>query len=353
MSCVINRKKLSSYSAILAILVVLIHTENKIYYPSLSDGSALSSFVNGLEWLISKNIASVAVPSFFMISGILFYRDFTIDKYPKKLKSRFFSLIIPFLLWNFFRFALFYFLGKLGITENFFGAPRAIFTADTIIDWLVFYKYNLGFWFIYQLVLFTLLAPVIRMITKNKWTGLIAIVLLLVLNATDILGDFLIETLNKRFILLDCFTYYVIGAYIGTHFFEFVNKSSKTTKILSVAGIITGQALNYFFIKTNFIFLNIASLIILVISFWYFYDLLNIKPLPVQITSITFFIYAGHGTILELLQSTTAVLFGDTAVIALITYILFPFITLGVLVLASLVLKRFLPKFWYLINGAR
>ena len=72
MSKAIDRKKLSSYSAILAILVVLIHTENLGLYPSLSDGSGFSSFVCGLEWLISKNIASIAVTSFFMISAVLF-----------------------------------------------------------------------------------------------------------------------------------------------------------------------------------------------------------------------------------------------------------------------------------------
>ena len=185
MNNTIDRKKLSTYNAILAILVVLIHTDNTAIYTSLSNGSLLSSFVKGLEWLMSQNIASVAVPSFFMISGILFYRDFTIDKYPKKLKSRFFSLIIPFLLWNLFRFLLFYCLGKLGITEKLFGAPRLLFTKENFIDGIFFYKYNLGFWFMYQLILFTLFAPVIRLLTKNKWVGIFAIISLIAVSISS------------------------------------------------------------------------------------------------------------------------------------------------------------------------
>lgn len=349
----INRKKLSSYSAILAILVVLIHTENIGLYPSLSDGSSFSSFVNKFEWLISKNIASVAVPSFFMISGILFYRDFKISLYPKKLKSRFFSLILPFLLWNLFRFVLFYCLGKAGITEKLFLAPRLLFTKENFLEGLFFYKYNLGFWFMYQLILFTIFSPVIRLITKNKWVGLIAIFALVAVNASDILGEILIVTFKKRFILLDCAIYYIIGAYCGTHFFDFVNKSNKFTKILSVFGIIAGQALNFLFIKSGFILFNTLSLVISVISFWYFYDLLHIKPLPAAVTSITFFIYAGHGTVLEFLQACANALFGDSVIFALLTYLTFPVITLGILVGVSLILKKYTPMFWSLINGAR
>lgn len=349
----IDRKKLSSYSAILAILVVLIHTENFGLYPSLSDGSCLSSFVGGFEWLLSKNIALVAVPSFFMVSGILFYRDFTIKKYPKKLKSRLFSLIIPFLLWNLLRFLLFYCLGKLGITERLFNAPRLVFTWENLIDAIFFYKYNLGFWFMYQLILFTILAPVIRIITKNKWVGLIAIISLIALNATDVLGEVLQVTLKKRFILLDCSIYYIIGAYIGTHFFGVVNKKNKYTIIFSILGVIAGQVFYFIFRKTGFILFDTLFLITSAFSFWYLYDVFKFSPLPVCITTITFFIYAGHGTILEFLQVAGCALFPDCAITALVTYILFPIITLGILVGISLILKKSTPRFWSLVNGAR
>lgn len=353
MNNTIDRKKLSNYNAILAILVVLIHTENIYAYTSLFDGSWFSIFVKGLEWLISKNIASIAVPSFFMISGILFYRDFTLDKYPKKLKARTLSLIIPFLLWNLFRFLLFYCLGKAGVTESLFNAPRLLFTKENFIDGIFFYKYNLGFWFMYQLILFTLLAPVIRILTKNKWVGIFAIIALVAINASDILGEVFIVTLKKRFILLDCTIYYIIGAFVGTHFFDFVNKRSKNTMILSVVGVVLGQVLNFLFIKTEFILFNTLSLTISVISFWYLYDFLHIKSLPACLTSITFFIYAGHGTILEFLQAIALALFPDSTLVALLTYAIFPVITLVILVGVSVILKKITPHFWSLINGAR
>lgn len=353
MNNTIKREKLSSYNAILAILVVILHTENLGFYPSLSDGSAISVLTKGLEWLLSKNIASIAVPSFFMISGVLFYRDFTLDKYPKKLKSRLFSLIIPYFLWNIFRFVLFFSLGKLGVTEKLFGAPRILCTRENVIDAIFFYKYNLGFWFMYQLVLFTILAPVIRALSKNKWVGLFVILALFGLTYTDILGPILINNLNKRFILLDCFTYYFIGAYVGTHFFDFVNKENGYTKIFSIIGVILGQALNLLHIKTGLIIFNLFYLIISSISFWYLYDLLKVKPITKKLTTITFFIYALHGTILEFLQAIASAIFPETPAVALITYIAFPVIVLIILAGISIVLKKYVPKFFSIINGAR
>lgn len=350
-SHVIDRKKLSSYSAILAILVVLIHTEN-IYSYTLPEGNLISSITRGLEWSISGNLARIGVPSFFMISGILFYRDFTISSYPKKLKSRFFTLMIPYFIWNLFRFVLLYVLGKAGITEKYLGAPRLIFDAENFINAVFFYKNNLGFWFMYQLILFTILAPVIRLLTKNKWVGLVAIISLIALYSTDVLGELLTVTLEKKFILLDSFIYYLIGAYVGTHFFDVVNKKSNLIRNLSIIGIILGQALNLLFIKTDFLGFYIVSLIVSSVSFWYVYDYIKMKPLPAAVTTITFFIYAAHGTVLEFLQIAGGYIFPDTPITALLTYIFYPVIVLAVLVGMSILFKK-MPRFWKLINGSR
>lgn len=352
MNNTVDKTKLSSYNLILAFLVVLIHTENTADFPSLGDGSALSSFIMGFEKLLSGNIALIAVPSFFMISGILFYRDFTVDKYFQKLKSRVFSLIIPFLLWNFLRFALFYVIGKLGITESFFKAPRLLCTAENFFEAIFFYKYNLGFWFMYQLILFTLLSPVIRLLIKNKWVGACTIIGLFVLYATDIIGPFLVITAKKRLILLDCLIYYTTGAYISTHFFDIINKKTKTTKILAVAGVIAGQILNVIFARTGILIIYIMFLIVSSVSFWYLFDIFNVRRLPKCLAGITFFIYAAHGTVLEFLRQGVLYI-GDTPLIALFSYILLPIITMLILTGCSVLMKKYTAPLWKILCGAR
>ena len=87
---VINKEKLLSYSAFLSILVILIHTENLGNFSVSPNQSVFEKFVYYFERLISGDIAKIGVPSFFMFSGILFYRDFNFSKYPQKMKNRFF-----------------------------------------------------------------------------------------------------------------------------------------------------------------------------------------------------------------------------------------------------------------------
>jgi len=348
----IDNTKLSNYNLILAFLVVLIHTENIAEFDSLANGSSYSHFVMLFQWLFSKNIALAAVPSFFMISGILFYRDFTIDKYPQKLKSRFFSLIIPFLAWNFLRFAFFYLLGKLRITDSLLHVPRTVFTWENFFEGVFFYKYNQGFWFMYQLVLFTLLAPIIRLLVKNKWVGLTVITGLIVLYSTDLVGPFLVTTLDRKFILLDSFIYYIIGAYVSTHFFDVVNKKTRTTKCLAIVGVVIAQLIFMLFSGDQKLIYYIMFLLISSVSFWYLFDWFKVKPPAKCLTGITFFIYAAHGTILEFLHFA-ATLIGDTATIALLSYILMPIITMAIIICVSLLMKKYTAPLWKILCGAR
>jgi peptidoglycan/LPS O-acetylase OafA/YrhL len=53
--------------------------------------------------LISRVLAHVAVPCFFMFSGFLFFykvRGWNRNIYRNKIKSRLKTLVLPFLLWN-------------------------------------------------------------------------------------------------------------------------------------------------------------------------------------------------------------------------------------------------------------
>lgn len=348
---IIDRDKLSGFSAVLAILVVLLHAENLHAY-TMPEG-VFSSFVQGFEWFFSENICKIAVPAFFMISGVLFYRDFDVTLYPKKLKSRVFSLIIPYFVWNLFRYVLFYILGVTGFAKSVMGARPLEFNLESIIASVVFYKSNLGFWFIYQLILYTFLSPVIRLLVKNKWVGLISIFGMVALYSSDISGEFLMVTMNKRFILLDSFIYYLVGAYVGTHGFWLLAKKSNTIKYLSFGGLLLGQALHYIYLHTCILWIYVLWLAVSAISLWYAYDYIKPAKWLTPISSITFFVYAGHGTILEFLQLLGAYTLPDSPIVALITYIMFPVITFTLLLGLSKLYKRYTPRLWKILNGGR
>lgn len=350
---VVKREKLLSYSAFLSILVVLIHTCNVDLYGVTAEGSAFTKFVWNLQQFISGNIAKIGVPSFFMFSGLLFYRDFDFSKYPKKMKNRFFSLIIPYFIWNLFRFVLFYALGKFGPEGSVFAQSRILFTLPNLLQGVFLYKYNLGYWFMYQLILYTLLCPVLYILLKKKSVALLTLCALFIVFCTDVLGDITIRVFQKKFIQIDGLFYYMLGAYVGMHHFDIVNKNATSTRYLAIFGVLLGQLFFFLFHKTYILFFYIAFCTVSAISFWYLFDICGRKPLPASITTITFFIYSGHGTILELFQQLHLHIFPHNAVTALAEYVCLPVITLGILVLASILLKRFMPKLWKLVNGGR
>lgn len=90
----------------LAVFVVFIHTPNTLNlmpvyeadFPLLSG----TGFYNVLEILLKEILTHIAVPTFFVISGFLFFQNLTIwdwNIYKRKLLSRTKSLLLPYLCW--------------------------------------------------------------------------------------------------------------------------------------------------------------------------------------------------------------------------------------------------------------
>lgn len=86
----------------LIVLVVFVHT---FQGPVLVDGTmhgVQSDVYNVIGNIISHNLASVAVPTFFFISGYLYFKEqeFNLRLYKQKSFSRGRSLLVPYLIWN-------------------------------------------------------------------------------------------------------------------------------------------------------------------------------------------------------------------------------------------------------------
>ncbi len=136
--------------------------------------------INGLtdfiRVLISQGLARLAVPLFFLMSGYLFFANFRWSEktYFKKILTRIRSLLIPFLFWNLLALALIalaqafpsiqfmpYFTGENNVIANF-----TWFDYLNNILGLKWYPFAYHFWFIRDLMLLVLLAPVIAVILR-------------------------------------------------------------------------------------------------------------------------------------------------------------------------------------------
>lgn len=122
-----------------------------------------------LRHLLTDELARIAVPLFFFISGFLFfYRiKFTFSIYGTKLKKRFWTLLVPYVFWNVVVFFMQLFLFSLHPGEN------KLIAGYNWLDWLnLFWNHHAGmpicypFWFIRDLMLVILCSPLVYYFIK-------------------------------------------------------------------------------------------------------------------------------------------------------------------------------------------
>ena len=140
--------RIKYYNFILCILVILIHAENSGIFLERVE------MLNTIEYIVVEKFARLAIAGFFLCSGYLFYRNFTMDKLGAKWKSRFFSTVIPFGVWNLLYFLLHYVLTKVPVLSGIFGNEAIPLNLREILEALLFYKYNPVFWFLQFLIVF-------------------------------------------------------------------------------------------------------------------------------------------------------------------------------------------------------
>ncbi len=132
--------------------------------------------------LLQRNLGDIAVPLFFFISGYLFFlniKDFNFTIYKNKLKKRYKSLLIPYLLWNtlFFLFLLACYFIFPSLVQSF----DKFFSELTVTSFIQSYWSLNGtpllapMWFIRDLIILNILSPFIYWIIKK--TNLIIVII--------------------------------------------------------------------------------------------------------------------------------------------------------------------------------
>ena len=175
-----QNEKLLLTSFIFTIFVVWLHA-----------GEPLLSYVPG----------QVAVPGFFMLSGYLFMKGIPSDSAAAekeavtgKLKRRVNTLVIPYLLWNAIYFVIYLVTGRAQIGEIF----EAVFL----------YRCNPVFWYMFQLILITVLAPAVYYIMK-KGRGAALILLAVIFILAVLYAKLPFHYCNE-----DALFYYCLGGYL-------------------------------------------------------------------------------------------------------------------------------------------
>lgn len=261
----------------LALLVVYLH---------IAPNSAIIQASYGISsiyfWIVNivYNISSLAVPTFFIMSGYLIafnMTSFSFDVYVKKLKRRCLTLLIPYLIWNLLC------LGYMYITRQVTELP----------GWdIIFLKpLNFPLWFIRNLIVLNLLYPALwAMVKYLRWQLLLVVILI-----------YLFIPLAQNIVYiqpytLSSFVYFYLGVYGGINRLSF-NTSSKafiiSLTILTLIGfslIVLNPVLHIPYIYNFYL---LCGTITLLLFAYKLIETYNISPIPLLATASAF-IYFSH-----------------------------------------------------------
>ena len=333
----IEKNKITYIHFLLTILVILVHSANN---------NSLFERIFSIE----VGIGQFAIPLFFIISGFLFFHKAnTINDVKNKIIKRFYSLVIPYLIWN-----LIYYIFHL-ILE-----PETKCSLETLIDVILNYSYNPVFWYIHQLILLTIISPIIYyfvIIYKSEIILFISLSLLIILD------------INIPFINEDAIIYYSFGALLSRLYkekrFKIINKEKIVIPLVLsiVLYALNRQIHKYIFSNIELLPYYTLTIIYLRISvamtIFYICDMLfNYKSVPIFMLN-NFFLYSIHYIIVRfiiILTNNHLIKYinnDNFIIIQIIIFIISPIICICISNYLSLFLSKNTPKFYNLITGNR
>lgn len=266
------RNKFTIITFLCSILVIYIHTFNLEVYGITEGASGLAAAVYGIETYFN-GVTKIAVPMFFFVSGVLFFRTFEIRRLPEKWKSRVMTIVIPYLVWCTLYYLYFVVCSKVPLIRELTGGTVQVdFSASAWLMHLWPESYY-TLWFLQNLMIFILLAPVIWLCLKNHLkkhlakrngkppTGLIALILL----------ETALALWGGRIPHATGLDVYLAGAYIGLNCREWFAYRNRALSLLS-CGVIAIMLL------TDLRYWNTASEVLLFLSIWFALDLVVPPP---------------------------------------------------------------------------
>ena len=340
-------KKKEFISFLLSILVFFIHS----YFAQEAGDSLISDVNHKVSYFFSRSITRFAVPMFFMMSGMTFFKDYSNKKYFAKIKSRLFTLIIPYLIWN-----TIWMLWEIFTSYSFisvFSTDTELYaiTVSNILNGIFFYGCNVPFWFLFDLIVFSLAAPLVFLVIKNKWIGIISVV------GLSVASLFGIHLPGWLFYYPMAIVFYLMGAIIGYHFFDFAaKKSSKPVQIASViylatyvlAKTIAPQQIHIDNFLTQTIVYTLAAF-----SLWNIVDIFIERVKPRAIYGRSFAIYAMHLNVAIVILKIYDFCLPKNEWLEIPKFVVMVVLTLVIINFVCAFLEKFAPKIYAVLMGNR
>ncbi|WP_455970784.1 acyltransferase family protein [Bacteroides congonensis] len=340
-----NSQKISVLSFVAIYFVMVIHAnyDSSILKPV---SSALQNFTG------TAGLSVAAVPLFYFISGILFYRGVnTIGDCLPRMRKRVKSLLVPYVIWNII------FVSWYVVLEYIPGV--SIFVNSDVVSNIDFYKPQdtlvylflkpAGFqlWFLRDLILYVTLSPVIYVGIK-KLPLLTYLTLLLLFGGISRCGV----------------TYFVLGGILAIHYDFEVLKRLLTKPLVCACitiyltgGLFASGIVSLPISVFNPYYQQVIS-VIGIMAIWGGYDMLVgeedlISNRMKKLMSYTFFIYLFHEPTFNIIKKLGLVMFGCNDLSLVLMYLINPIIMIIVAVWTGMICQCLMPRLYSIATGGR
>jgi surface polysaccharide O-acyltransferase-like enzyme len=349
--------KIKVISFMLIIMVVYIHSYNNDGIHFYSNNVIIDKGYNSfLQDFFSLGINQIANPLFFSISGYLFFlnTDGKLIHFILKIIKRFRTLVIPYLFWSIGALIFYYFLQSFPISNTFF-THKFIrdYSVYEILNSIFIHQIPVQLWFLRDLFILVLLSPVIYWLIRHF--KLIALLILTFAWFTNV--NFLIFS-NEAFL------FFTFGSY-----FCVLNKNAVLNDFSKGCYIYFYSWIAILLLKTVFIYYGFQgeiiqsifrkmSILFGIMAVWSLYDSLFRDKELVEyrfypILSFSFFIFAFHEPMLDIIKKGLFYIMGGNELVSLFIYIVAPLLTIFASIFIGYYLKHFVPKFYGIITGNR
>lgn len=314
------------------------------FAPYLGEHSSMGALNANMSFFFKESITRFAVPLFLVLSGATFFRDYTNKKYVSKLKSRFFSLCVPYLIWNTI-WMIFDIICSYTFISSFF-TGRKIFplTVEHILKSIFLAEWNIPFWFLLYLIVFVFISPIFDLLASNKYIGIASVIFLSVFSILEI------GTLKY-----DAIAFYLLGAVLGKHYFGWVTKkTSKKSGILSIAFLLTYILFKNIFPTDTYVgkpFVKIAVFILASYSCWSIADLFIDKIGDRPLYTRSFAVFVLHSNISSVICKLLYLIFPKNGYFAFPNFLLTVLLTLVAINIFCVFGERYMPRTFAILMG--
>lgn len=343
-----NSKKIAILNSVAIVLVLLLH----------------SYFLEAAEYPVTQNvqlftgtngISGLAVPLFYFISGVLFFKSVNrVKDCISGIRKRIRSLLVPYIIWNVIFVGWYLLMSIIPSISGFVNSDMlshfSINKPIASLDYLLLEPAGFHLWFLRDLILYVLVSPLIYVACKRF--QLVAYFLIFVL----------FGWINRCGL-----PYFSAGAVVAMHYgLDIFDKGifkSKTVRfilfMLFGAKCIMTMIPSCSAILHNPYFQQIANMAG-IISVWWSYDVMfrtisagMLEKTFLYISKYSFFIYLFHEPALNIIKKMGLFILGVDNMSLLVLYLVSPILMTAIAIGVAIIIKNIVPKLYSIAVGGR